>query len=268
MSLLRQYIKDIQKSGKCYFTADNAMSELKISRKAVLNAIYRLKKTQDIISPIRKLYVVVPPAYQNIGSIPATELVPIVMQYLNREYYACLLSAAEIHGASHQKPQIFQVMTNRRMRNISCGHVVIKFLYQKYIDPDFIQNIVVNTGYLKVSTPEYTARDLFLYTNQAGGINHIATVLSELIEAINVDKFMDLASYYKSKTWVQRFGYILDNIDPMDTDKQQAILKALRRYLSKKELVYVPLTPDMPSTDCTRNKKWKIIENTTIESDI
>lgn len=268
MTLFNQYIKKLRMSGKQHFTTNEAMIALNKPKSAVLNAVSRAKKTRDIISPFSGLYVIVPPEHQHAGSIPDRELIPIVMGHLNRDYYACLLSAAEIHGASHQKPQIFQVMTNKRMHDIRCGYIVIKFIYKKSLDTALTQNIVVNTGYLKVSTPEYTALDLMQYTNNAGGINHVATVLSELIESIDIDKLVSLAYKHTAKSWVQRLGYILDSIDPMDTYKQQDIIAALQKYLSAIKITYVPLTPDMPSKGCVYNKKWKIIENTTIESDI
>jgi len=54
------------------------------------------------------------------------------------------------------------------------------------------ENITVNTGYLKVSSPEVTAMDLLRYTSKSGGLNHIVTVLSELIESIDPDKLLVL----------------------------------------------------------------------------
>ena len=88
------------------------------------------------------------------------------------------------------------------------------------------------------------------YTNSAGGINHVATVVSELIESIDIDKLVSLACKQNAKSWVQRLGYILDSIDPIDTYKQQAIISVLQKYLSGVKITYVPLTPDMPSKGC------------------
>ena len=51
----------------------------------------------------------------------------------------------------------------------------------------------MSTGYLKVATPELVALDLLNYPNHAGGLNHIATVFSELIETLDPVKLINLA---------------------------------------------------------------------------
>ena len=60
------------------------------------------------------------------------------------------------------------------------------------------------TGYLKVATPELVALDLFKYPDHAGGLNHIATVFSELIETLNPIKLIDLAKNTNSEYQLQR----------------------------------------------------------------
>lgn len=47
-----------------------------------------------------------PPEYQSYGSIPAEELVPIIMQHIQADYYVALLSAGLFYGATHQKPAL------------------------------------------------------------------------------------------------------------------------------------------------------------------
>jgi len=41
-----------------------------------------------------------------------------------------------------------------------------------------------------------------------------------------------------------------------------------QEYLSGKVLVFIPLAPELPKSGFARIKKWKIIENTNIESDV
>jgi predicted transcriptional regulator of viral defense system len=107
-----------------------------------------------------------------------------------------------------------------------------------------------------------------MYPNKSGGLNHIATVLSELIESIDSEKLIALAKQIDQNVWLQRLGYILDNIDPFDDESKQKIMNALLKYLALKNLKYMPLAPEMPSTGYSYSKKWMIIENTSIESDI
>jgi predicted transcriptional regulator of viral defense system len=76
MNLLT-YLNQIRQKGQRYFTLNQLMSDLNLSRNAALNAITRIKKHGDLISPAKGLYVIVPPEHQIEGSIPAGELVPI-----------------------------------------------------------------------------------------------------------------------------------------------------------------------------------------------
>lgn len=269
MSTYDNMLKNIRASGKCSFTIQEAVNMTGKKPEHIISAMYRQRKEGNIVNPVKGLYVIVPPEYRFIGCLPEHILIPLIMDYWKQDYYVCLLSAAEFYSASHQKPQLYQVMLNKQMQNIHCGKVRIQFIYKKSLsDLEHIISKTVDTGYLKISSPEVTAMDLFNYTNKAGGINHVATVISELIEAIDIDKLISLAYKHNAKSWIQRFGYILENIDPIDNDKQAAIIQALQEYLSKMDTVYIALTPDMPSVGFAYNKKWKIIENTTVESDI
>lgn len=267
MVTLDKYIKIIRAEGKSYFTKEQALKDLKVKNDSLNARIYRLKQKGEIISPAENLYVIVPPEYRDFGCLPAEELVPLLMKYKKVNYYACLLTAAMYHGASHQKPQLFQVMTSKQLKPLHFGKVRIEFIYKKSFLNLSTQNINVKTGYLKVSLPELTAMDLLLYTKQSGGLNHIAGVLSELVETINPEKLITLAKISGEKTWLQRLGYILDSISSVNNKKKKLIISKLKKLLSRQELVYMPLASELPVKGSSRNDKWMIIENTTIESD-
>ena len=189
------------------------------------------------------------------------------MKHWRLEYYACLQTAALYHGASHQKPQVFQIMTNKQINPLSIGKIRIEFIYKKSLDGLPTQNIAVKSGYLKISSPELTAIDLLLYPDHSGGLNHIATVLSELIEAIDHKKLIALAKLIKEKAWLQRLGFLLDHIDSMVEDKKKLIVSHVQKELESQKLFYIPLATELATKGCPRNKKWMIIENTSIESD-
>jgi hypothetical protein len=66
---------------------------------------------------------------------------------------------------------------------------------------------------------------------------------------------------------VQRLGWILDNIDTIDNERKTSLITALQEYLLTQHLFYIPAASELETAGCTRNKKWKIIENTNVESD-
>lgn len=268
MNLLN-YIKKIRQTGKRYFTLEQLMLDRNLSKNAALNAIYRLKAHGDLMSPVRGLYVIIPPENQSQGSIPAEDLLPILMNYLKADYYVSLLSAAQYHGAAHQKPVRFQFISNKRIKHrLEFGQIKLELIYKKCLTDLPIQDITVRTGYLKIATPELVILDLLTYTSKSGGLNHIATVLSELIEAVDANKLIQLAEKLKKHVWIQRLGYILEHINSMDEEKLKNIIYVLDAYLKKKKKVFIPLASELTKKGCPRETKWMIIENTTIESDL
>ena len=191
------------------------------------------------------------------------------MQYLGANYYVALLTAGLFHGATHQKPAKFQVISDKRIKHPSVfGGVEIDFFYKKSVSGLPTQNFTVSTGYLKVATPELVALDLLNYPNHAGGLNHIATVFSELIEKLDPVKLINLAKNTHAEYQLQRIGYILDHIDMMDENHAEAIINALSVHVKKIKPSYLPLASEIPKTGYPRCKKWRIIENSEIESDL
>src|SRR3972149_11648358 len=191
---LQLYIKDIRKEGRRCFTIEDIVGQFHVSHSHARVSLHRLLKTGDVISPAKGLYVIVPPEHQPHGSIPAEELVPLIMQYLGANYYVALLTAGLFHGATHQKPARFQIISDKRIkRSLAFGDVERDFIYKKTVSELPTQHFTVSTGYLKTATPELVAIDLLNYPNHAGGLNHIATVLSELIEKLDAIKLIKLA---------------------------------------------------------------------------
>lgn len=262
------YLVKLRSEGKRSFTLGQVMQGLGLSQKAAQARCARAKNRGEISSPVKGLYVIVPPENRDLGSLPVEQLIPVVMKFLKIDYYVCLLSAGLYYGASHQKPQVFQVMLSKRHRGIYAGVQRIQLIYKKSIEGLPIQQFDAKTGYLNVSSPELTAADLLLYPNQSGGLSNVATVLAELQEVMDPQKLIPLTRMIKQKSWVQRLGYILEKVDALDIEKRDGLIAALQSVCENRKLSYVPLTHELSIRGCKRNKKWCIIENTTIEIDI
>lgn len=268
MTIFQNYIKSVRAGGHHSFTIEDALAYLHVSRNAITCGMYKLKKKGDIVSPAKNLYVIVPSEYQALGCLPAEELIPLLMKHWGLPYYVCLLSSASYHGASHQKPQTFQVMVNKQLKPIVCGKVKIEFIYKKFFENLPIKKIPLKTGYLTVATPELTVVDLLLYPNHAGGLNSIATVLSELIEEVDPGKLIILLERLEKNFLAQRLGYILEHIESMEEEKQKKIIHSLSEYVGKKPVAPVALSPELSTKGKPRDPRWKIIENAVIESDL
>lgn len=265
-----EYLDTLRMSGKRHFTFQGIIHDLQISENSAKCGLYRLKKANKIITPLKGLYVIVPPEHRPYGSIPAEDLVPIIMKHLNADYYVGLLSAGLFFGATHQKPARFQVISSERIKHsLEFGDVVIELIYKNSLDGLPTKDFVVSTGYLKVATPELITIDLFKYYKRSGGISHIATVLSELTPYIDATKLINLAEKLGEICQIQRLGFMLEKIEVFeDEKKKQQIIDKLTTYIKDSDCSYVALVPYIPKTGKPKCEKWKIIENTNFESDL
>src|SRR5881409_2674940 len=89
--------------GRYTFTLDEAQAAVGAGeRGSVYTGLSRLRQRKEVFSPAAGLYVAVPPEHRNRGVVPAEWFIDPMMAHLERPYYVCLLSAAAMHGASHQ----------------------------------------------------------------------------------------------------------------------------------------------------------------------
>jgi predicted transcriptional regulator of viral defense system len=268
-AMFSEYLEKLRSTGRRYFTSQEIIKDLGLSDDAARSGLYRLKRGGKLISPLSGLYIIVPPEHKSYGSIPAIELIPIMMKHIDAKYYVALLSAAEFYGAAHQKPMVFQVITNKRVKHsLKFGQVFIQLIYKKSLTDLPTKDFIVSSGYLKVATPELLAIDLLKFPKHAGGMNNIATVLSELVESIDVNTLIGLAENIGERHQLQRLGYIIEKIDVMDDAIKNTTIAALAEYVAAHVKSYTPLASAISRTGHSRCKKWKIIENTDFESDL
>ena len=209
---IEPWVLSLPNQGQYAFTYAEAEGVFPNRGTGVRQALRRLVKAGALLSPKHDFYVVVPLEYRREAAPPAAWFIDALMQYVGQPYYAALLTAAELHGAAHQRPQEFQVMTTRPIRSLEYGASrrgritwVVNALTAEL--PTILVN--VPTGTLRVSTPETTAFDLVRYPKHAGGYDQVATVLSELGERLDAAALAYVAEIVTDTAAVQRLGYIL-----------------------------------------------------------
>lgn len=256
-----QYVADLAAGGRYHFVTREAQSALGVSADAAKLALNRLIKQGVLASPARGFYVIVPPEYRALGCLPADQFIPALMQRLGLPYYAALLSAAQYHGAAHHRPQEFQVFLAKPRRPIRCGAVRVVFMVRKRLTEVPVESVNTPRGELLVSTPEATAIDLVGYQHLAGGLDQVATLLSELVEKIDPDKLV-AAAESAPMPWAQRLGYLLDHVG---ADRNAAPLKA---YVRARVRQSAPLLPAAPNHSYQRDKDWKLYVNADVEAEL
>jgi predicted transcriptional regulator of viral defense system len=251
------YADSLAASGRYHFTTEDAVKALGVSTFATRAALRRLGAKGGIASPHRGFHVIVPPEYRRLGCLPPEQFIPQLMTHLGLDYYAGLLSAAQLHGAAHQRPQLFQVMVERNRAPIACGEVRVEFVARKAVAR--VPAVLVNTprGQLRVSSPEATALDLVGYSSRAGGLETVATVLAELAERVDPRELAEAARMVPVP-WAQRLGHLLDLAGAAGKTGP------LAEWVGREAREYVALIPGGREAK-ERSKRWRLLVNASVE---
>ena len=263
---LQKWIKDRAIHGFPTFSIEDVRETGMYSSEQILqNELYRLCSNKTIASVYRGFYVIIPVQYVLRGSVPATYYIDQLMAYLSKPYYVCMLSAAELLGAAHQRPQQFSVMTTfPKRRVVSTRNVIIDWFYREGLPEDALITKNTETGTIRISNPLLTAADLVQYQQHVGGLSLVATILEELSEQINIkSQFASLASFVKKVTW-QRLGYILEHVVE-ENELADELYEQIRNLPGS--LMYMPLSTSAEDNTSERNSRWKININVQIEKD-
>ena len=265
---LRHWIEALPKTGRSTFSLAEAREMFPSKPPAqVKNALNRLTAVGRIVSVWRGYYAIVLPEYGVKGIVPPIEYIDHLMGHLNKDYYVATLSAAAIHGASHQKPFAFTFICDRILHTKKKNGVWLEPLLRKRIPHEYVERKNVRSGTVNISSPILTAVDLMLYPLRSGGYGNIATVISELSESIDLSRLGSGFFEFAPVSAIQRLGYLLDEASGASALADELLEKAL---LASVRFRKTPLATYRSGANggMQYNEKWKIIVNEEIEVDI
>jgi predicted transcriptional regulator of viral defense system len=255
-----EYISDLAANGVSHFSTADASEAIAGSPAAVRAQLRRLKQKRLIAEPVRSFYVLVAPEYRRLGCPPAERFLDRLMGFWGEPYYVGLLSAAERHGAAHQRPQATQVMVRKNRPTIECGSVQVEFIARRDLETMPVSRFNTPVGTLRYSTPEVTALELVGYPNHAGGLGNVATVLAELAEEITADALIEPARL-SPVTWSQRLGYLLESV------ARPELARPLADLVRSRARSYTPLRRAAPTAGGKHVRPWKLIVNVDVEAE-
>jgi len=263
---LQKWIKNRAIHGYPTFSIEDVReSGMYSSEQIMKNELNRLCSNKTIANVYRGFYVIIPVHYVLRGSVPATYYIDQLMTYLGKPYYVCMLSAAELLGVAHQRPQQFSVMTTYPRRQlVTTRNVTTDWFYRDKLPEEALIIKNTETGTIRISNSLLTAADLVQYQQHVGGLSRVATILEELSEQIDINKqFTPLATYVKKVVW-QRLGYILENVvgEKKLADELYEQLRTSSGYFK-----YQPLSTSAKDNSSSRDSRWKININVEIETD-
>jgi len=258
---MASWIEGLPADGRYTFTRQDAEDASGGSFVAVQSALRRLKKKGRIASPRRGFYVLVPPEHRAAGSPPASWFIDDLMRYCGCQYYVGLLSAAALHGAAHQQPMVFQVLTDKLSATMKTGRVTIEARKSRAVGRYATTRIQTETGTMAVSTPEATALDLVRFPRAAGYWNNIATVLAELAETMDPTRLVEAAALGQLPD-AQRLGYLLDLVE------QEQLAGPLAEWLAAQRTTVVSLRTEKEAEGHEVHPRWRVIPNESVEPDL
>jgi predicted transcriptional regulator of viral defense system len=254
------WVDALQASGRYTFTRRDLKALSSKSKIAMAAALRRLQKKGSLRSPRRGFYIVVPVEYRVAGSPPAPWFVSDFMRFLGQRYYVGILSAAALHGAAHQQPMAFQVVTDRVTRGASAGRVRIEFHKSRDLRRAEVVEMQTDTGTMRVASPEWTAFDLVRYPAAAGYWSNVATVLVELADRMEPDVLARCAVGHATPD-VQRLGYLLEFVGKPE------LAASLAKSLEGRRVRAVLLAPKQKAGRLKPHPRWRVVPNVKIEVD-
>jgi predicted transcriptional regulator of viral defense system len=254
------WVDSLQASGRYTFTHRDLRRLAGRSAVAVAAALRRLKQKGRIQAPRRGFFVIVPVEYRAAGCPPATWFVADLMRFLGQPYYVGILSAAALHGAAHQQPMAFQVVTDHPTRMASAGRVRVEFHMSRVLKRTPVVEMPTDTGTIRVASPEATAFDLVRYPAAAGYWSNAVTVLGELAERMQ-PAALDLCAAHQATPDVQRLGYLLERIDRRD------LADHLAPRLTGQRVRPIRLATKRGTGRAKPDPTWRVMPNVKVEVD-
>lgn len=251
----------LQGRGRYTFGRAEALKELGATPEALEVAVRRLAAKRRLAVPRRGFYVIVPPEYRSAGAPPPDWFIDDLMRFEGKPYYVGLLSAAALHGAAHQQPQEFQVMTDGPLRPARVGRVRVHFFTKANVGSTPVVEVKTQTGSMRVSTPEATTIDLVRYVRGAGQLGNVATVLAELAEKIDPERLLEASRKDVELAHVQRLGHLLDAVGAASA------AKPIAAWISEQRPRRVLLRPGSRRPIGEEDPRWRVSVNEPVEVD-
>lgn len=226
--------------------------------------LHRLSEKGEIINLRKGFYLIITPRYASSKKLPIQLYCEKLFQYLNRNYYVGLFSAAKLHGASHQQVQRDYLITEQpKFNDISKKTIDIRFFTTRNWPDKNIQLKKSDAGIYRISSPALTIVDLIHHQTKLGGINRMLANIEELAEELTSADIEALLDWYPNKSTLQRFGFLLEALEI--NENFQALIYS---HLKSRKFFPVLLSSKSKEKAGAVDNRWKVDVNVKLESDL
>src|SRR3546814_4401892 len=129
---IEEDVNNTMAKGMYSFSWGKLKGNFDLSDKALYQALFRLSAKGKIALVRRGFYAIITPEYSRYGMLPPHLFIDDLMKSLNKRYYIGLFSAAALHGAAHQQPMEYYVLTEkpalREIGRASCRERVCQYV--------------------------------------------------------------------------------------------------------------------------------------------
>jgi hypothetical protein len=135
--------------------------------------------------------------------------------------------------------------------------------YRQRIPSELLLSRNTEMGVVLYSSPELTAVDLVQFAGHVGGFQRAATVLSELVDTVDMSRMEPVFPYTSSAT-LQRLGYLLEVVLG-EEEKANELYRLLKTaYPNTKKVL---LSNSSPIKNDAESNRWHVNGNIDIETD-
>lgn len=209
-----RFAAQLLSQGRTAVTTDEAAKMLGIPKDHVRQRFEAPRKRGEIVSPARGLWVPVPPERLSWGAPEPDAYLDAMMSHIGTSYYVGWLTAASLHGASHQAPQVYQVATAKTVADRMVGRTRLRFVRRAHVKAVPCVRVSGAVGMVTASSVAATMLDLMEDLELSAGIDIAATAVIELAEIHRTSFEGDLIEAAKLHTvaCVRRLGWVLEEL--------------------------------------------------------
>ncbi|MDA3883001.1 MAG: type IV toxin-antitoxin system AbiEi family antitoxin [Bacteroidales bacterium] len=259
-----EYIKQLLSQEVYSFSLDEVRSEIGKAEQPLKKELERIVEKGEIVNLRKGFYLIITPRYSSVKKLPIQLYCEKLFEYLARNYYIGLFTAAKFHGASHQQVQRDYIITETpKFNNITKSNIYIKFFTSSNWSEKNIQLKKSDAGIYKISSPALTIVDLIHYQTKLGGINRMFATIEELTEEVTLSDLEELLAWYSNKSTLQRFGFLLEQLE-----LRKELQNMIYNKLNTEKYFPVLLSPKTEKKAGAVKNKWKVDVNVKLESDL
>ena len=264
--LVARILDQSQARGRLVVSLDELVQSSGLSPLAVRRQLEHLGERVARLPGRPATYLLVAPEHRARGTPPVASWLDAYLRYREQPYYLGLLSAAALHGSSHQAVQVTQVLTPRPTRPFYLGRLRMDFYVKSSLAQTPLSGLTGMPAPMAVSTPEATALDLVAFNKRIGGIRRAGEVIFGMKPKMTVAGLKKALAAEPQTAVKQRLGYVLDVLGMNQLAK--VVERSLPAGLAPTLLQFEGKAA-APSTAPTHLvRRWNVVDNLGVESQL